>query len=93
MSHVPAWLAEGVAMQPGAGRILTTHSGSLPRPSRFLSLVLAQEAGESVDEAQFADEVRAAVRETVRLQADAGVDVLNDGEMGKPSLPLMSRIG
>jgi 5-methyltetrahydropteroyltriglutamate--homocysteine methyltransferase len=64
---------------------LTTHSGSLPRPSRFLSLVLAQEAGESVDEAQFADEVRAAVRETVRLQADAGVDVLNDGEMGKPS--------
>ena len=72
-------------MQPGAGRILTTHSGSLPRPSRFLSLVLAQEAGESVDEAQFADEVRAAVRETVRLQADAGVDVLNDGEMSKPS--------
>ena len=72
-------------MQPGAGRILTTHSGSLPRPSRFLSLVLAQEAGESVDEAQFAGEVRAAVRETVRLQADAGVDVLNDGEMSKPS--------
>jgi hypothetical protein len=62
MSHVPAWLAEGVDMQPGAGRILTTHSGSLPRPSRFLPLVLAQEAGESVDEAQFADEVRAAVR-------------------------------
>jgi len=72
-------------MQLGTGRVLTTHSGSLPRPSRFLSLVLAQEAGESVDEAQFADEVRAAVRETVRLQADAGVDVLNDGEMGKPS--------
>ena len=72
-------------MQPGAGRLLTTHSGSLPRPSRFLPLVLAQEAGESVDEAQFADEVRAAVRETVRLQTDAGVDVLNDGEMGKPS--------
>jgi len=72
-------------MQPGAGRILTTHSGSLPRPSRFLSLVLAQEAGESVAEAQFADEVRAAGRETVRLQADAGVDVLNDGEMSKPS--------
>jgi len=72
-------------MQLGTGRVLTTHSGSLPRPSRFLSLVLAQEAGESVDEAQFADEVRAAVRETVRLQADAGVDVLNDGEMSKPS--------
>ena len=72
-------------MQPGAGRILTTHSGSLPRPSRFLSLILAREAGESVDEALLADEVRAAVQDTVRLQADAGVDVLNDGEMSKPS--------
>src|SRR6266481_8945707 len=75
----------GVAMQPGTGRILTTHSGSLPRPSRFLPLVLAREAGEPLDEAQFTDEVRAAVRETVRLQADTGVDVLNDGEMSKPS--------
>ena len=72
-------------MQPGTGRILTTHSGSLPRPPRFLSLVLAREAGEPVNEAQFTDEVRAAVRETVRMEADAGVDVLNDGEMSKPS--------
>ena len=47
-------------MQPGTGRILTTHSGSLPRPPRFLSLVLAREAGEPVDEARFTDEVRAA---------------------------------
>ena len=47
-------------MQPGTGRMLMSgrHSGSLPRPSRFLSLVLAREAGESVDEAQFTDEVR-----------------------------------
>jgi len=72
-------------MQLGTGRVLTTHSGSLPRSGRFLSLVLAREAGESVDEAQFTDEVRAAVRETVRMEADAGVDVLNDGEMSKPS--------
>jgi 5-methyltetrahydropteroyltriglutamate--homocysteine methyltransferase len=72
-------------MQPGTGRILTTHSGSLPRPARFLSLVLAREADEPVDQAQFADEVRAAVRETVQMEASAGVDVLNDGEMSKPS--------
>ena len=84
-SHRPARLEKGVVMQPGAGRILTTHSGSLPRPARFLSLVLAREAGEPVDEAQFTDEVRTAVRETVGLQAGAGVDVLNDGEMSKPS--------
>ena len=72
-------------MQPRADRILTTHSGSLPRPAEFLPLVLAQEAGEPVDDARFAGEVRAAVRETVQRQADAGVDVLNDGEVSKPS--------
>jgi 5-methyltetrahydropteroyltriglutamate--homocysteine methyltransferase len=72
-------------MQPGTGRILTTHSGSLPRPPGFLPLVLAQEAGQRVEDARFRTEVRAAVRETVQKQADAGVDVLNDGEVSKPS--------
>jgi 5-methyltetrahydropteroyltriglutamate--homocysteine methyltransferase len=72
-------------MQPGAGRILTTHSGSLPRPKGFLPLVLARDAGQPVDDSQFSAGARAAVRETVQRQADAGVDVLNDGEMSKPS--------
>ncbi len=72
-------------MQPRMDRILTTHSGSLPRPAEFMSLVLAREAGEPVDDARFAGEVRAVVRQTVQRQADAGVDVLNDGEVSKPS--------
>jgi 5-methyltetrahydropteroyltriglutamate--homocysteine methyltransferase len=72
-------------MQPETGRILTTHSGSLPRPAGFLPFVLARDAGQPVDDAQFDAEARAAVRETVEKQADAGVDVLNDGEMTKPS--------
>jgi 5-methyltetrahydropteroyltriglutamate--homocysteine methyltransferase len=72
-------------MQPAPGRILTTHSGSLPRPAEFLPLVLAQEAGMPADEGQFPGEVRAAVQQTVQRQADAGVDVLNDGEVSKPS--------
>ena len=72
-------------MQPGAGRILTTHSGSLPRPKGFLPLVLARDVGQRVDDGQFSAEAREAVRETVQRQADAGVDVLNDGEMSKPS--------
>jgi 5-methyltetrahydropteroyltriglutamate--homocysteine methyltransferase len=72
-------------MQPAPDRILTTHSGSLPRPAEFLPRVLAQEAGTPIDETQFRDEVRAAVQETVQRQADAGVDVLNDGEVSKPS--------
>ncbi|MGH3197623.1 MAG: cobalamin-independent methionine synthase II family protein [Streptosporangiaceae bacterium] len=64
---------------------MTTHSGSLPRPAWFLPLVLAQEAGQPADDAQFGDQVRAAVRETVQAQAEAGVEVLNDGEASKPS--------
>ena len=72
-------------MEPASSRILTTHSGSLPRPTAFLPLILAREAGEAVDEEKFRVEEMAAVRETVRLQAEAGVDILNDGEVSKPS--------
>jgi 5-methyltetrahydropteroyltriglutamate--homocysteine methyltransferase len=72
-------------MNPRAGRILTTHSGSLPRPADFLPVVLARDAGQVPDDAQFWGQARAAVRETVLKEADAGVDVLNDGEMSKPS--------
>ncbi len=71
-------------MNPSAGRILTTHSGSLPRPPGFLPVLLAREAGQAND-AEFAEGARAAVQETVQREADAGVDVLNDGEMSKPS--------
>lgn len=69
----------------GAGRILTTHSGSLPRPAQFLPMVLAQEAGQGADDAEYEAAVRAAVAETVRRQAEVGVDVLSDGEVSKPS--------
>jgi 5-methyltetrahydropteroyltriglutamate--homocysteine methyltransferase len=66
-------------------RILTTHAGSLPRPDSLLPLVLAQEQGQPVDEEQLRAEIQAAVKDTVDRQRDAGVDVLNDGEVSKPS--------
>ncbi|HEY3727406.1 MAG TPA: cobalamin-independent methionine synthase II family protein [Solirubrobacteraceae bacterium] len=72
-------------MNRSAQRILTTHAGSLPRPAELLPLVLAQEAGESVDPGRFEDGVRLAVKETVRKQVASGVDVINDGEVSKPS--------
>ncbi len=72
-------------MTAATDRILTTHAGSLPRPPEFLPLVLAREAGGTTDAAQFEAAAQAAVAYTVRRQADAGVDVLNDGEMSKPS--------
>src|SRR5580658_625098 len=72
-------------MKRSIERILTSHTGSLPRPSALLPLIFAKEAGERVDDAEFDAQVAAAVVETVRKQADAGVDVLNDGEMSKPT--------
>jgi len=63
-------------------RILTTHTGSLPRPPDLLEMLAAHEAGKA-DDAALARRVREAVAEIVRKQAGAGVDVLNDGEMGK----------
>jgi 5-methyltetrahydropteroyltriglutamate--homocysteine methyltransferase len=72
-------------MQRSTERILTTHAGSLPRPAQLLPLVFAQEAGETVDGDLLDAEIQAAVMETVKKQAAAGVDVLNDGEVSKPS--------
>ncbi|HVW31519.1 MAG TPA: epoxyalkane--coenzyme M transferase, partial [Acidimicrobiia bacterium] len=65
-------------------RILTTHAGSLPRPTDLLPLVKAQEAGTG-DNAVFDAAVRSSVEEVVRKQAGTGVDLVNDGEMSKPS--------
>jgi 5-methyltetrahydropteroyltriglutamate--homocysteine methyltransferase len=72
-------------MKRSTERILTTHTGSLPRPADLLAMVRARANGEPVDEAAFAARVRSAVRETVEKQVEAGVDVVSDGEMGKPS--------
>jgi 5-methyltetrahydropteroyltriglutamate--homocysteine methyltransferase len=63
-------------------RILTTHTGSLPRPARLLQLLLARENGET-DRVALESEVTSAVAEIVRTQIAAGVDIVNDGEMGK----------
>jgi len=66
-------------------RFLTTHTGSLPRPDDLVRMMYAKEEGVPVDREALAARVRAAVEEVVRKQAAAGVDVVNDGEMSKPS--------
>src|SRR5215467_13419892 len=66
-------------------RFLTTHTGSLPRPEDLVRMMYAKEEGVPVDGAALAGRVRAAVAEVVRKQADAGIDIVNDGEMSKPS--------
>src|SRR5207237_3529323 len=64
-------------------RILTTHTGSLPRPADLTTLLETLDAGTPLDTAAFETRVRQAVAEVVRKQIEAGVDVVNDGEQGK----------
>jgi 5-methyltetrahydropteroyltriglutamate--homocysteine methyltransferase len=72
-------------MNRSSDRILTTHTGSLPRPRDLLEMVRTRSRGERVDEDAFQTRLRLAVGEIVRRQADLGVDVVDDGEFGKPS--------
>jgi 5-methyltetrahydropteroyltriglutamate--homocysteine methyltransferase len=72
-------------MQQSVERILTTHTGSLPRPDDLSRLLLARERGEPYDAAALAAAARDAVAEIVRRQVAAGVDVVNDGEQSKAS--------
>jgi len=64
-------------------RILTTHTGSLPRPKDLLRLLQEREEGRPTDEASLAGRTRAAVLDVVRKQREAGLAVVNDGEQGR----------
>ncbi len=68
-----------------ADTIATTHTGSLPRPDDLIQMIWAREDGVPVDEAAVAERVAEAVADCVRRQADAGLSIVNDGEMSKPS--------
>jgi 5-methyltetrahydropteroyltriglutamate--homocysteine methyltransferase len=72
-------------MKRSTERFLTTHTGSLPRPDDLVRMMYAKEEGVPVEPGALAARVASAVEEVVRRQADAGVDVVNDGEMSKPS--------
>jgi 5-methyltetrahydropteroyltriglutamate--homocysteine methyltransferase len=76
---------EGSCMKRSVDRVLTTHTGSLPRPTDLLPLLFAKEDAEAVDTDALEQTIRRAVADVVRQQAELGVDVLNDGEMGKIS--------
>src|SRR3977135_4043564 len=72
-------------MKTSKDRILTTHTGSLPRPKQLVDLILEREQGHAVDAAAFEAEIAKAVDEIVAQQRAAGIDVVSDGEMSKPS--------
>src|SRR5262245_47749192 len=66
-------------MKRSTDRILTSHSGSLPRPDDLIELFR-----EGAPPDRLNPRLRSAVEEVVRQQRDVGVDVVNDGEFGKP---------
>src|SRR5579863_1987039 len=64
---------------------LTTHVGSLPRPPELMALMFAREDGEPFDAAALDAQIDRAVDRMVERQRQAGLDIINDGEMSKPS--------
>ena len=66
-------------------RILTTHTGSLPRPADLVEALNAKELGQSHDAGALDSRVSRAIGEIVQRQADTGLDVINDGEHSKVS--------
>jgi len=64
-------------------RILTTHAGSLVRPRALLDFLAAEARGESYDQAAYERALADAVTDVVQRQVEAGIDVIDDGEMGK----------
>src|SRR5215510_1807504 len=68
-------------MKNSSDRIRTTHVGSLPRPKKLLQLANAA----PFDAATYETSLRSAVGDIVRKQADLGIDIIDDGEFGKPS--------
>ena len=67
-------------MQGSTDRILTTHVGSLPRPRPLADLLIRHERGDAIDEAERDRLITEAVEMVVHQQAEAGIDVGNDGE-------------
>ena len=72
-------------MQRSTDRFLTTHTGSLPRPDDLVRMMYAKEEGVPVDAPALAARIHAAVEDIVGKQREAGVDIVNDGEVSKPS--------
>ncbi len=70
-------------MKKSTQRILTTHTGSLPRPADLLQLLAAREQGDLQESSLLESRVSSAVAEVVQRQIEAGLDVINDGEQGK----------
>jgi 5-methyltetrahydropteroyltriglutamate--homocysteine methyltransferase len=78
----PADLGAKRTVRRSIDRILTTHTGSLPRPAELTDALARRDRGEPVD-GDLDARIRAAVADVVRRQVQAGVAIVNDGEASK----------
>src|ERR1043166_1795973 len=70
-------------MKRSTERILTTHTGSLPRPQKVVELLLAEQHNRGARKAELSAAVAEAIAHVVQKQIECGIDVINDGEQGR----------
>jgi len=90
-SNTPICLLAEVHMKRSTERILVTHAGTLPQPKDLKEMLDAKNEGKPYDHEAYSRRVRSAVAEGVRQQVDCGVDIVNDGELGKPNFSRYTR--
>lgn len=73
-----------MSIQQNTDRIQTTHIGSLPRPHKLLDIMKRKFGGEPFDQSEFDATLRQAVMESIKKQAECGIDIVTDGEFSKP---------
>ena len=78
-------------MRRSDGRILTTHTGSLPRPKNLTHLFSKRTAGDAADNAEIARVGLEAVDWVLKKQIETGIDVINNGEQQRESFFLYLR--
>ena len=78
-------------MKRSTDRILVTHVGSLARPEDLMEMLVARNEGKSFDSGALAKRTREAVAEVVQRQIECGVDIINDGELGKSNFSRYTR--
>ncbi len=78
-------------MKRSSERILVTHVGSLARPKDLMEMLVARNEGKVYDSGVLAKRTREAVTEVVQKQIECGVDIVNDGELGKSNFSRYTR--
>src|ERR1700731_5078139 len=78
-------------MKRSTDRILTTHTGSLPRTAKVVELLLAEQKNPGARKAELNTPGREAIAHVVQKQIECGIDIINDGEQGRTDYTVHGR--